>query len=162
MEAFGYRWHFLISGLREERDMLSEERLQLFRSRVMKSKPQGLKSEGMRSETDHQWTRYCDTLTKPKSAIPRQRPGLLSRGVLFLDDNAKPTQQGTQKSTFVGWDGRYWITLPTALILPIRLLYFSRNEVSAFDITSKAMKMCSRLCRTSFDRWAPIFTKMSS
>ncbi|GBN67152.1 hypothetical protein AVEN_265887-1 [Araneus ventricosus] len=51
MEAFGYRWHFLISGLREERDMLSEERLQLFRSGVMKSQPQGLKSEGMRSKT---------------------------------------------------------------------------------------------------------------
>ncbi|GBM56009.1 hypothetical protein AVEN_45151-1 [Araneus ventricosus] len=32
--------------------------------------------------------RYCDTLTKLMSAIRRKRPGLLSRGVLFLDDNA--------------------------------------------------------------------------
>ncbi|GBM62916.1 hypothetical protein AVEN_22325-1 [Araneus ventricosus] len=32
--------------------------------------------------------RYCDILTKLMSAIRRKRPGLLSRGVLFLDDNA--------------------------------------------------------------------------
>ncbi|GBM32249.1 hypothetical protein AVEN_191191-1 [Araneus ventricosus] len=32
--------------------------------------------------------RSCDTFTKLMSAIQRKRPGLLSRGVLFLDDNA--------------------------------------------------------------------------
>ncbi|GBL74435.1 hypothetical protein AVEN_235388-1 [Araneus ventricosus] len=32
--------------------------------------------------------RYYDTLTKLMSTIRRKRPGLLSRGVLFLDDNA--------------------------------------------------------------------------
>ncbi|GBO12199.1 hypothetical protein AVEN_217840-1 [Araneus ventricosus] len=34
--------------------------------------------------------RYCDTLTKFKSTIRRKRPVHLSRGVLFLDDNARP------------------------------------------------------------------------
>ncbi|GBN53789.1 hypothetical protein AVEN_198995-1, partial [Araneus ventricosus] len=34
--------------------------------------------------------RYCGTLTKLKSAIRHKRPGLLSREVLFLDDNARP------------------------------------------------------------------------
>ncbi|GBN23275.1 hypothetical protein AVEN_15598-1 [Araneus ventricosus] len=33
--------------------------------------------------------RYFDTLTKLMSVIPPKRLGLLSRGVLFLDDNAR-------------------------------------------------------------------------
>lgn len=33
---------------------------------------------------------YCDTLTKLRSAIQRKRPGLLSEGVMLLDENAKP------------------------------------------------------------------------
>ncbi|GBM37555.1 hypothetical protein AVEN_4216-1 [Araneus ventricosus] len=36
-------------------------------------------------------SRICDTLTKLMSAIRRKRPGFLSRGVLFLDDNALGT-----------------------------------------------------------------------
>lgn len=32
-------------------------------------------------------TRYSDTLTKFRSAVRRKRPGLLSEGVVLLDDN---------------------------------------------------------------------------
>jgi histone-lysine N-methyltransferase SETMAR len=33
---------------------------------------------------------YCETLKKLKDAIRRKRPGLLSKGVLLLHDNARP------------------------------------------------------------------------
>ncbi|GBM27419.1 hypothetical protein AVEN_25327-1 [Araneus ventricosus] len=39
-----------------------------------------------------------------------------------------PTQQGTQKNTFVAWDGRDWITQPTALILPHQTYTFSKQQ----------------------------------
>ncbi|GBL96982.1 hypothetical protein AVEN_254043-1 [Araneus ventricosus] len=35
-----------------------------------------------------------------------------------------PTQQGSQKSTFVAWDGRDWTTWPTARILPHQTFTF--------------------------------------
>ncbi|GBL65733.1 Mariner Mos1 transposase [Araneus ventricosus] len=49
---------------------------------------------------------YCDTLTKLKSAILRKRPGLLSRGVLFLDDNARPDTARHTKEHIrrLGWE----------------------------------------------------------
>ena len=33
---------------------------------------------------------YCATLTKLREAIRRKRPGLLSKGVILLHDNARP------------------------------------------------------------------------
>ncbi|GBN65978.1 hypothetical protein AVEN_69530-1, partial [Araneus ventricosus] len=62
----------------------------------------------------------CGTLLRHphQSEVRRQIPGLLSRRFFFpwtiMQD---PTQQGTQKNIFVAWDGRDWITLPTAPIL---------------------------------------------
>ncbi|GBL69556.1 hypothetical protein AVEN_154378-1 [Araneus ventricosus] len=51
---------------------------------------------------DHQ----CGTLTKLKSAILRMRPGLLSRGALFLDDNARPNTVRDTKEHIrrLGWE----------------------------------------------------------
>ncbi|GBM74360.1 hypothetical protein AVEN_197167-1 [Araneus ventricosus] len=51
-------------------------------------------------------TRYCDTLTKLMSVIQRKRPGLLSRGVLFLDDNARSNTATDTKEHIrhLGWD----------------------------------------------------------
>ncbi|GBN00596.1 hypothetical protein AVEN_140713-1 [Araneus ventricosus] len=50
--------------------------------------------------------RYCDTLTKLMSAIQRKRPGLLSRGISFLDDNARPNTARNAKEDILRlvWD----------------------------------------------------------
>nr|GBN47533.1 hypothetical protein AVEN_99006-1 [Araneus ventricosus] len=60
---------------------------------------------------------YCDTLTKLKSVIRRQRSSLLSRGVLVLDDNsrfhtARDTKEHVRR---LGWESLDPITAP---ILP--------------------------------------------
>ncbi|GBO43304.1 hypothetical protein AVEN_105786-1 [Araneus ventricosus] len=52
------------------------------------------------------------------SAIRRKRPGLLSWLSSSKTIMQDPTQQGAQKNAFVDWDGRGWMTLPTAPILP--------------------------------------------
>ncbi|GBO16634.1 hypothetical protein AVEN_241831-1 [Araneus ventricosus] len=76
---------------------------------------------------------YCDTLTKLKSAIRRQRPGLLSSGFCSWTIKQDPTQQGTQKNAMgeIGSPGlqpRYY---------PIRLSPFSCNEVSIIGTPPK-------------------------
>lgn len=50
--------------------------------------------------------RYCDTLTKLRSAIRRKRPGLLSQGVVLLDDNATPHRATLTKDQIrcFGWE----------------------------------------------------------
>ncbi|GBN45435.1 hypothetical protein AVEN_127765-1 [Araneus ventricosus] len=58
--------------------------------------------------------RCCDTLTKLKSAIRRQRKGSSAEGFCSRTIMQDPTQQGTQKNTFVAWDGRDRVTRPTA------------------------------------------------
>ncbi|GBO11573.1 hypothetical protein AVEN_5568-1 [Araneus ventricosus] len=57
-----------------------------------------------------------------------------------------PSQQGTQKNTFVAWDGRDWITRPTAPILPHQTFIFLLHRSHHYgDVTSEAMKKCGRL-----------------
>ncbi|GFT40690.1 hypothetical protein NPIL_383691 [Nephila pilipes] len=51
-------------------------------------------------------TRYYDTLTKLRHAIRRKRQGLLSEGVLFLDNNTKPLQQASPKIRLAASEGR--------------------------------------------------------
>lgn len=50
--------------------------------------------------------RYCDTLSKLKKAIRKKRPGLLTSGVLLLDDNARPhSARATQNHiATLGWE----------------------------------------------------------
>ncbi|GBM04376.1 hypothetical protein AVEN_199136-1 [Araneus ventricosus] len=77
----------------------------------------------------------------------RDRPGLLSRWVLFLDDNARHhTARDTKKNTFAAWDGRDWITRPTVPILPHHnFTFFLQGSRNFRDVTSEAMKRCFRL-----------------
>jgi histone-lysine N-methyltransferase SETMAR len=50
--------------------------------------------------------RYCQTLEKLKSAVPHKRPGLLSAGVILLDDNARPhsAAQTQDKIAALRWE----------------------------------------------------------
>jgi len=42
---------------------------------------------------------YCTILTKLRAAIRRKRPGLLTKGVLLLHDNARPHSVNQTKAT---------------------------------------------------------------
>ncbi|GBM79145.1 hypothetical protein AVEN_237597-1, partial [Araneus ventricosus] len=50
--------------------------------------------------------RYCDTLTILISAIQRKTPGLLNRGILFLDDSGRPNTARVAKEDIrcLGWE----------------------------------------------------------
>ncbi|GFX68762.1 histone-lysine N-methyltransferase SETMAR [Trichonephila clavipes] len=51
-------------------------------------------------------TRYCDTQSKLKEAIRKKRPGLLTPGVLLMDDNAR-TYSATVTQNHIetfGWE----------------------------------------------------------
>ncbi|GBN48005.1 hypothetical protein AVEN_243065-1 [Araneus ventricosus] len=57
-----------------------------------------------------------------------------------------PTQQGKQKNTFIDWNGRDSITQPTDPILPHQtFIFFLHGSQQNLDVTSVAMKSCSRL-----------------
>ncbi|GBM43356.1 hypothetical protein AVEN_166100-1 [Araneus ventricosus] len=70
--------------------------------------------------------RYCDILTKLKSAIRRHRAGFLIRGVLFLENNARP-HSATDAKEHIRHLGRERLDHPS---YKSDLLPFSCNEVS--------------------------------
>ncbi|GBN57065.1 hypothetical protein AVEN_23906-1 [Araneus ventricosus] len=42
--------------------------------------------------------RYCETLRKLRSAIQNKRQGMLSQGIVFLHDNARPHSAGVTQN----------------------------------------------------------------
>ncbi|GBN08819.1 hypothetical protein AVEN_261082-1 [Araneus ventricosus] len=75
---------------------------------VLFSVPTGTTSAWMRSRRLRtiNLSRYCDTLIKFKSSIRSQKPGLLSRRVLFLDDKARRHKARNMKEHIfhLGWE----------------------------------------------------------
>ncbi|GBN14732.1 hypothetical protein AVEN_201506-1, partial [Araneus ventricosus] len=90
--------------------------------------------------------RYCHTLTKLKSAIRRQRPGLLSRGFLFLHDNGRPNTARDTKEHIRRLVWERLMTRPTAQILHHRIFTFFLHRSQHYrKVTSEAIKRCDRL-----------------
>ncbi|GBM74365.1 hypothetical protein AVEN_197171-1 [Araneus ventricosus] len=67
---------------------------------------QRIPSVALRREETMNVPGYWDTLTKLMSSIQRKRPGLLSRGILFLDDNARSNTARDAKEDIrrLGWE----------------------------------------------------------
>ncbi|GBM89973.1 hypothetical protein AVEN_120061-1 [Araneus ventricosus] len=91
--------------------------------------------------------RYCDTLTKLMSSIGRKRPGLLSRGVLFLDDNARPhtarnKHLRTHPSPVMREIGSPGLE-PRSF--PVSFTFFLHRSRHYRDVTFLAMKRCNKL-----------------
>ncbi|GBO03806.1 hypothetical protein AVEN_130209-1 [Araneus ventricosus] len=87
--------------------------------------------------------RYCDTLTKLKSAIQRKTPGLLSRAILFLDDNARPNTARVTKEDIrhLGWE-RWVDPVFSPDLAPSDLELFLHRNKHSRDVTSETMKRC--------------------
>lgn len=60
--------------------------------------------------------RYKDTLQKLRCAIKSKRPGMLSNGIIFLHDNARPHTSHLVRGTLQGFGWETLNILPTAQI----------------------------------------------
>ncbi|UYV79402.1 hypothetical protein LAZ67_17002480 [Cordylochernes scorpioides] len=56
--------------------------------------------------------RYCEVLTKLRAAIKRKRPGLLSRKVLLVHDNARPHADRTTQTLLENFKWKIFTHLP--------------------------------------------------
>ncbi|GBM74608.1 hypothetical protein AVEN_241037-1 [Araneus ventricosus] len=106
-------------------------------------------------------TCFCNTLNKLKSAIRLKRQGLLTPGILFLDDKSRPNTARYIKEHILrlGWerldDPEY-----SPDLAPSDFHLFPASKSALSGRHSEAMKRCGRLRKTSLARWAPIFTRM--
>lgn len=106
---------------------------------------------------------YCDTLTKLRSAIQRKRPGLLSEGVMLLDENAKPhAARLTQDQIHhFGWE-RLDHPAYSPDLAPSDFHLFPALKAHSQDVTSKTMLRWSRMCDNFLHCRAQSFTRVVS
>ncbi|GBM33784.1 hypothetical protein AVEN_183042-1 [Araneus ventricosus] len=89
---------------------------------------------------------YCDTVTNLKSTNPRKRPRLLSRGVLFLGDNVRPSTARDTKEHIRRLRWERLDDLATDPVLPHQTFTFFLHRSQHYrNVSSEAMRRCSGL-----------------
>ncbi|UYV66139.1 hypothetical protein LAZ67_4000414 [Cordylochernes scorpioides] len=105
-------------------------------------------------------TRYCEVLTKLRAAIKRKRPGLLSRKVLLVHDNARPHAARTTQTLLENFKWEIFTHPPYSLELAPS--YFHLLPALKFHLGGKHFAKCRRRRTTGYEDWTRLGTTVVS
>ncbi|UYV65492.1 hypothetical protein LAZ67_3004512 [Cordylochernes scorpioides] len=98
--------------------------------------------------------RYCEVLTKLRSAIKRKRPGLLSRKVLLIHDNTRPhAARTTQNVAEKLQTGNFHTPTIFSGTCPKRLPSFSCTQVGPYVKSQLIHTLVRPRCTDCGERW---------
>ncbi|UYV73477.1 hypothetical protein LAZ67_10003627 [Cordylochernes scorpioides] len=96
--------------------------------------------------------RYCEVLTKLRAAIKWKRPGLLSRKVLLVHDNARLTQLEQPKRCWKTSNGKFsHIHLILRSLPQATSIFFQHSSCTLEASTLRMMTKCRRRRTTGYE-----------